>query len=287
MTLRIPHAEKALACTSCRGALTSAHNAYTCSTCGKTFPVRDTQVIFDEYSAHDKEENLDGLVYKLKRYLKKQYPGLFFLAYKLINVRVGPQVETLIDALPAHAVVINIGAGAKPTDPRAFNIDFVAEPGIDLVANAYALPFKDQSVDMVIAESLFEHLEQPERSVAEAHRVLKPGGTLFVVTPFMLGFHSSPGDFYRWTIPGMQVLLGDFDMVHAGTQVGPTGALTAIMREWFGVLLSFNNKTLYQFWMLVFMILLTPLNVFDWVIGRFSVGTQIASEYYFIARKKE
>ncbi len=40
------------------------------------------------------------------------------------------------------------------------------------------LEFADDSFDVVVAGELFEHLRDPEAVVAEARRVLKPGGTL-------------------------------------------------------------------------------------------------------------
>jgi SAM-dependent methyltransferase len=49
-------------------------------------------------------------------------------------------------------------------------------------ADAMALPFADQSFDVVVAMHMFYHLADQVAAMAEMHRVLKPGGRLVVTT---------------------------------------------------------------------------------------------------------
>lgn len=51
-----------------------------------------------------------------------------------------------------------------------------------LKANAYNLPFADQSFDVVCAMDILEHVELPQLLIQEASRVLKPEGLFFFHT---------------------------------------------------------------------------------------------------------
>lgn len=58
---------------------------------------------------------------------------------------------------------------------------------------------ESESIDVVLASEIFEHVEKPEKGLAECHRVLKKGGTFMVSMPFMFQTHADPYDFQRWT----------------------------------------------------------------------------------------
>lgn len=53
-----------------------------------------------------------------------------------------------------------------------------------VVADAYSLPFADNSIDYIIASEIIEHMPIPERFIQSLFRVLKPGGELIVTTPY-------------------------------------------------------------------------------------------------------
>jgi SAM-dependent methyltransferase len=48
--------------------------------------------------------------------------------------------------------------------------------------SAEQLPFQDESVGVVLVESVLEHVDSPIRSLQEAYRVLAPGGVAYVQT---------------------------------------------------------------------------------------------------------
>jgi len=50
--------------------------------------------------------------------------------------------------------------------------------------DAQDLPFEDNSFDYVVSQETVEHLSDPKKHVQEMHRVLKPGGTCYISTPW-------------------------------------------------------------------------------------------------------
>lgn len=70
--------------------------------------------------------------------------------------------------------------GLDPDQPS------LAEHRLKLAAStgfSHALPFKDQSFDIVFCSWLLEHLENPQLDLGEIGRVLKPGGVFIFITP--------------------------------------------------------------------------------------------------------
>jgi SAM-dependent methyltransferase len=68
-----------------------------------------------------------------------------------------------------------------------------------LLGTGPQLPFASGSVDLVVANHVFEHVEDPEQVAREVNRVLKPTGLLFASVPD--GFSFSDG-LYRWCTGG-------------------------------------------------------------------------------------
>ena len=50
------------------------------------------------------------------------------------------------------------------------------------VADAVVLPFEDETFDVVLFLHILYHVDDPRKALAEAHRVLRPGGRAFVST---------------------------------------------------------------------------------------------------------
>jgi SAM-dependent methyltransferase len=79
--------------------------------------------------------------------------------------------------------------------------------GPDVHGRGEALPFRDASFDTVLGLSMLTYFPEPAALLAEAHRVLKPGGVLILEFTQMAPLHDEPHDYFRFTRYGATWLL--------------------------------------------------------------------------------
>ncbi len=77
---------------------------------------------------------------------------------------------------------------------------------LDSFARLDRLPLADGSVDAILCTQVLEHVERPRETVADLHRVLKRGGTLFLTAPMAQAEHQAPYDFFRYTSFGLRAV---------------------------------------------------------------------------------
>ncbi len=77
------------------------------------------------------------------------------------------------------------------------------------------IPYKDSSVDLLISNSVLEHINNYDVVVDEISRVLKPGGYVYLCVPSQCIRHHEY-DYHRWTMPGLLSLLNKFQIVEYG-----------------------------------------------------------------------
>jgi SAM-dependent methyltransferase len=86
-----------------------------------------------------------------------------------------------------------------PANNNYIGVDFVKAKGVDVViTNPYNLPFENESVDVVVSSSCFEHSEFFWLLFNEILRILKPTGILYINSPSNGSFHRYPVDCWRF-----------------------------------------------------------------------------------------
>ncbi len=112
---------------------------------------------------------------------------------------------------------------------RYVNIDPATKP--DFLASADLLPLPNHDANFILLAETIEHLEFPEKALAEAHRILRSGGKLVLTVPFLYPVHGDPYDFQRWTPEKFRRELGRLGF--SDIIVQPMGGLFAVICDAF------------------------------------------------------
>jgi SAM-dependent methyltransferase len=70
------------------------------------------------------------------------------------------------------------------------------------------IPLRDATFDTIVLSDVLEHIFHPDRLLREIHRVLRPGATALINTPFLYLIHEAPYDFYRYTPYALERMAG-------------------------------------------------------------------------------
>ena len=181
--------------------------------------------------------------------------------------------------------IINIGSGTDDIGADVINVDLIDYDNVSIVADIHQLPFKDASVDAVFNIAVLEHVPRPIEVIAEVNRVLKKGGVIFSVIPFMQPFHASPHDYQRYSLSGIQYLHNDFEAIDFGTYGGPISGFLWIAQEFLAVLFSFGVVRLRNILSLIFMLITWPIKYLDLIFRNLKVSKNISSSFYFYGKK--
>ena len=86
----------------------------------------------------------------------------------------------------------------------------------------------DASFDWIVCTEVLEHVYNPFAAVREINRLLKPGGLVFITTPFNFRIHGPLPDCWRFTEHGLRALLTDFTILSLDQVETETRALMPV-----------------------------------------------------------
>ena len=127
------------------------------------------------------------------------------------------EVRYASDRLREGQIVLDAGAGEarhKINFKQARYIALDAGYGdsswnyskLDIRGDLEKIPLLGASVDCVLCMVVLEHTRNPREVLLEFARVLKPGGLLVMVVPFLWEEHQAPHDYFRFTRYGVRLL---------------------------------------------------------------------------------
>jgi SAM-dependent methyltransferase len=77
--------------------------------------------------------------------------------------------------------------------------------------------------DLVICCHVLEHTRNPNRAARNIERATRPGGHVYVATPWSQAFHATPDDYWRFSVRGLVLLFGELEIVSSFYSGGDVG----------------------------------------------------------------
>ena len=170
------------------------------------------------------------------------------LGRKVISSEYMPRdhVREFLGEVRAGEIVVELGSGNRRLSPGIINVDLFPFANVDFVAAAERTPLASGSVDRVILDTVLEHVPEPQKVVDEIFRILRPGGTVVCLAPFIFPYHAYPRHYFNISRDGLEFLFRRFSRCTIETNMGPTTAMVNLASEYVGVALSENNRVLYS-----------------------------------------
>jgi SAM-dependent methyltransferase len=154
------------------------------------------------------------------------------------------------------------------------------------VADAHDLHVvADGSVDCIVYVSVLMYCWDPARVIQEFFRILKPGGVIYLSTPFVFPYAPDRIDYLRVSYEGLEKMCEQFERLDSGFNRGPASTMTHLLVHFFAMLFSFNSRRLYAFNTDLFKWLLFWVKYLDLFLARFHVTHVIHSGAFLIGRK--
>jgi SAM-dependent methyltransferase len=133
-------------------------------------------------------------------------------------------------------LVLDCGSGKRlKYFDNVINLEVVPYESTDVLAVGEVLPFQDECFDAVLSLNVLEHVKDPFSAANEILRVLKTGGQLYSVTPFLQPVHAFPHHYYNMTAQGLANLFSPGLEVEKQEVIAsglPIWGLSSILNIW-------------------------------------------------------
>jgi SAM-dependent methyltransferase len=144
---------------------------------------------------------------KVRRFFDLQAGSLWTDLSPILRVARGTVVDVGCGAQP-YRDILPAGARYVGLDTERALEDFgYSVPDVLAIGDDGRWPVSDGEADLVLATETLEHVPDPDDFLAQASRILRPGGQLLLTVPFAARWHYIPHDYWRFTPSSLKMLL--------------------------------------------------------------------------------
>jgi SAM-dependent methyltransferase/uncharacterized protein YbaR (Trm112 family) len=188
-----------LSCPQCHGELIVKDGSLCCVSCGRNFllsgniPIliagKDSTSAFDYIAHYEKDsasfdyfEERSGATAHSERRLREYILSLVPKdASGLLDVGCG---SAWVAKSFQNSGTFVCSLDVSIENPKKAVERYPSQDHVAVIADAYHLPFQDNSFDVIIASEIIEHQHDPQAFVKELLRVIKQNGTVIISTPY-------------------------------------------------------------------------------------------------------
>jgi SAM-dependent methyltransferase len=219
---------------------------------------------------------------------ERLFPSLTNPSWLVLRRR-GEIFRTWASRLNAQTLdVLDVGGRMQPYRSlftgrigRYVAIDLLQTPLVNVVARGENIPFVSGMFDLVICTQVLEYVPDPDAVIAEIHRVLKPGGYLFLSVP-SIALRDADEECWRFFPSSLRRLLSRFGESEIRSEGGSVVGFFRMLNTGLDVLVRYPFLRTIFHWTLCPLINLTGeiLNLVA-----FSKNDQLTTNYSAWARK--
>lgn len=158
---------------------------------------------------------------------KKSFVAQVFKGRSLLRI----MQNICVEGTPLIGKILDLGGGPRSQYYEYFDISRVETlhyADLYQVTDDHLIfdfesefPIDESTYDTILLMNVFEHIFRSDVVLTESYRVLKPGGRMLGVVPFLYPIHGVPNDFWRPTKMALEKSL--IDAGFSSVQISETG----------------------------------------------------------------